>query len=596
MLKPVENVYREKKNLNGIWRFRIDSKGEGHTQRWWELPLKNARDIPVPASYNDVFADEAIRNHVGDAWYQTEVMIPNGWRAQRKVLRFDAVTHKAIVWVNDIEVMRHEGGYTPFEVDVTQCVGDSRVVRVTVCVNNVLTWDTIPPGMLVDLPDGRQKQVYFHDFFNYAGVHRTVWLYQTPQVFVQDITVRTRVEGAAGLVEYEVDSVDKADVFVEIHDALGELVGTSIGTEGVVRIDDVSLWQPGKGYLYTLTAHLSREGEKLDSYTVNVGVRTIEVVGRKFLINGNPFYFRGFGKHEDSDFRGKAHDDVVMIHDFALMEWMGSNSFRTSHYPYAEEVLDYADRHGIVVINETAAVGMCLTLGILATMKGKPTQLYSDSAISQRTQNAHVQAIKELVARDKNHPCVVMWCIANEPDSNPEEAYSYFSPLVELTRSLDSTRPVTFTNVMYSPPHLDKIAGLFDVLCLNRYFGWYSETGGDIRWAEQALEQELHQWIEKHDMPIMMTEYGGDTLSGLHAVTPQMWTEEYQVELLQMYHRVFDRIDGVVGEHVWTFADFATSQGVMRVGGNCKGVFTRDRKPKSSARVLRERWLANKNI
>lgn len=594
MLKPIENVYREKRSLNGLWRFRVDTHREGRLSQWWTGRLPDAREIPVPASYNDIFADESIRNHVGDAWYQTDVFVPPSWAAERWVLRFDAATHAATVWINDRQVAFHQGGYTPFEIDVSEHLTDESTFRLTVCVNNELTWDTLPPGMIVDLPGNRRKQIYFHDFFNYSGLHRTVWLYRTPKTFVSDISVVTDVDRVQGLVHYSAQICGQGEVTARIFDADGHLCATQKGESGTLLIDNVKLWKPGAAYLYSLCVQIEVDGRAVDSYVLMVGVRTVKVVGRKFLINGEPFYFRGFGKHEDSDFRGKAHDDVVMVHDFALMDWAGANSFRTSHYPYAEEVLDYADRHGIVVINETAAVGMCLTLGILSSLKGKPAELYSDAAISDRTHLAHQSAIRELIARDKNHPSVVMWCIANEPDSNPDKAYDYFAPLVSLTRELDPSRPVTFTNVMYSPPHLDKIAGLFDVLCLNRYFGWYSETGGDIAWAEHELEKELNQWVAKHELPIVMTEYGCDTLSGLHSATPTMWTEEYQVKLLEMYHRVFDRFDAVVGEHVWTFADFATSQGVMRVGGNSKGIFTRDRKPKSAAFVLRKRWTAEK--
>ena len=103
---------------------------------------------------------------------------------------------------------------------------------------------------------------------------------------------------------------------------------------------------------------MSTAGDLVDSYCQSVGVRTVEVRGKEFLINGIPFYFKGFGKHEDAPIRGKGHDDILMVHDFALLEWIGANSFRTSHYPYAEEVLDYADRQGVVVIDETAAVGL----------------------------------------------------------------------------------------------------------------------------------------------------------------------------------------------------------------------------------------------
>jgi beta-glucuronidase len=135
----------------------------------------------------------------------------------------------------------------------------------------------------------------------------------------------------------------------------------------------------------------------------------------------------------------------------------------------------------------------------------------------------------------------------------------------------------------------DMVADLFDVVMLNRYYGWYVNTG-DLPAAERALEAELNAWAAKLGKPIIMTEYGADTLPGLHSVIPAPWTEEYQAELLAIPHRVFDRVDAVVGEQVWNFADFATTSGIMRVGGNRKGVFTRDRQPKSAAHSLRRRW------
>src|SRR4051795_7776116 len=132
MLRPQDGPTRERKNLNGLWRFRLDPAGEGRGAGWWRGPLTEARDMPVPASYNDTPADAAVRDHVGDAWYQTTVRVPRGWAGQRVVLRFDAATHRAVVWVDDVEVVRHEGGYTPFEADVTDHVVAGQEVRVTV--------------------------------------------------------------------------------------------------------------------------------------------------------------------------------------------------------------------------------------------------------------------------------------------------------------------------------------------------------------------------------------------------------------------------------------------------------------------------------
>ncbi len=587
MLRPQDTATRERRRLDGLWRFSVDPAGAGRDAGWHRGPLPDAREVPVPASYNDVFADPAIRDHVGDAWYQTTVRVPRGWDGHRVVLRFDAATHRAVVWVDDVEVARHEGGYTPFEADVTAHVRPGEEFRLTAVVDNRLTWESVPPGIVEDTPAGL-RQTYFHDFFNYAGLHRSVWLYSTPPARIDDLTVVTGLSSGTGTVDYRVEAAGAdAGVRATLLDAEGSEVARADGAAGVLTVEDVHPWQPGEGYLYDLRVELLAEDEVVDTYTLPVGIRTVEVRGTQFLVNGEPFRFRGFGKHEDAPFRGKGHDDVLMVHDFALMNWCGANSFRTSHYPYAEEVLDYADRHGIVVIDEVAAVGQNLALiGGVSGRQMAPT--FSPETISEAGRQTHAQAIRELVARDKNHPSVVLWSITNEPDSATEAAEEYFRPLFELTRELDPTRPVGHVNVFLAPHGEDRLAPYSDVVMLNRYFGWYAFTG-DLDTAETVWQAELDEWAAD-GKPIIVTEYGADTLAGLHSVTPQPWSEEYQVEFLEMNHRVFDRVEAVVGEHVWNFADFATTSGITRVDGNKKGVFTRDRRPKAAAFTLRRRW------
>ena len=155
MLKPIETAERPLKSLDGIWRFRIDAQGRGRAEEWWRAPLREARDIAVPASYNDLFPAAEIRDHVGDAWYQTEASIPAAWVGQRIVLRFDAATHRAVVWFDGHEVARHEGGYTPFEADVSALAKPGSAQRITVCVNNELHWGSIPPGRVLRGEIGR---------------------------------------------------------------------------------------------------------------------------------------------------------------------------------------------------------------------------------------------------------------------------------------------------------------------------------------------------------------------------------------------------------------------------------------------------------
>ena len=376
-----------------------------------------------------------------------------------------------------------------------------------------------------------------------------------------------------------------ADVAVKVLDPNGTEVASAEGATGTVRIDDADFWAPGHGALYTLEIHAGS-----DVYPQRFGIRTVAIEDGVFKINGKPFYFRGYGRHEDNMIRGKQHDDVSMINDFDIMRWQGANSFRTSHYPYAEEVMDYADEQGWVVIDETPAVGLNMGLGGgIFGSQGFTT--FSEETVNKATQEVHAREIRDLIARDKNHPCVVIWSIANEPETNTPASRTYFEPLAQVAREADPTRPVGYVNVMLSTPDVEQITDLFDVIMLNRYYGWYVNTG-DLADAEAALRAELDQWIADYPgKPIIFTEFGPDTLNGNKDFFRRPWSEEFQKDNIAMFMRVFDDYPEVQGEQMWNFADFQTTPGIMRVGGNKKGMFTRDRQPKLNAYAVRERWL-----
>jgi len=506
------------------------------------------------------------------------------------MIRADSATHKGRIYVNDEFLVEHEGGYTPFEADVSHLVTPGEKFLLTIAVDNTLTYSTLPPGMVSVSPQtGKKMQTYMHDFYNYAGLARSVWLYSVPEQHIVDVTIVTDVEGETGLITYDVEVSNNGtgSVKVSVVDEDGAVVANSTGSQGKIEIPSVNLWQPGAAYLYQVHVSIVGSDDKvIDTYSVPTGVRTIEVKGTDFLINGKSFYFTGFGAHEDSEIRGKGFDPVLMVHDFELRHWMGANSFRTSHYPYAEEIMEYADRQGIVVIDETPAVG--LSLSLMGGVEGEaPANTWGPDGLD--TYAAHERSIHELIRRDKNHACVVLWVIANEPAAQEEGAHEYFEPLAKLTRELDPSRPIAYANQGAATFETDLISDLFDVNLLNRYFGWYSQTG-DLEAAEIALEEELQGWADKFDRPMIMSEYGADTIAGLHSVASVPFSEEFQTDMLEMYHRVFDRIPAMSGEHVWNFADFQTSVGIRRVDGNKKGVFTRDRKPKAAVHALRKRW------
>jgi beta-glucuronidase len=277
----------------------------------------------------------------------------------------------------------------------------------------------------------------------------------------------------------------------------------------------------------------------------------------------------------------------LLVKDYQLMRWTGANSYRTSHYPYSEEEMQMADREGFLIIDEIPAVSL---------------QFENDENAAIRLRMC-LQQLDELVARDKNHPSVVMWRVANEPmpsslnpgnlaaptngDPSVVRGKQFLDTLLRRARELDPTRLVTLVTVMGGPQDWMQQC---DVICMNRYWGWYV-LGGEMDKALASLEQELDQVWNLWHKPIIMTEFGADTMPGLHGQPPVMWTEEYQADYIRGHLEVAGRKDYVAGMQVWNFADFAAVQSIMRIGGlNMKGIFTRTRTPKLAAHVLREFW------
>ena len=589
MLYPVSTESRQLVGLDGIWNFKLD-KGNGLSDKWFEKKLEETITMAVPASYNDLNETTEVRDHVGNVWYEREFVVQKQLLTERLVLRFGSVTHKAKVYINGTLAAEHKGGFTPFEVEINELVSVGKN-RLTVCVDNIVDETILPVGLFKEetLADGTKKLKNSpnFDFFNYAGIHRPVKIYTTPKNYISDITLVSNLNGDNGVIDYSVDLNGTGEVKVSFVDEEGNTVATALGSTGVLNVKNVKLWEPLKAYLYNVVVELTDANGVVDIYELPFGVRTVEVKDGKFLINNKPFYFKGFGKHEDSYVHGRGFDEAINIKDFSLMKWIGANSFRTAHYPYSEEIMRLADRQGIVVIDETPGVGIHLNFMATLMVGGEKRDTFKEI----QTFEHHKDVIRELVARDKNHACVVMWSVANEPASEEKGAYEYFKPLVDLTRELDpQKRPVTIVTHMMATPDKCLVADFIDVLCLNRYYGWYV-AGGDFESAKAMLNAELTGWGKRcPGKPIMFTEYGADTVAGLHDTNPVMFTEEYQVEYFNANHEVVDTFETFIGEQVWNFADFATSQGIIRVQGNKKGVFTRDRKPKYVAHVLRNRW------
>ncbi len=561
MLYPIQNDARNRLDLSGIWDFQIDPQERGEKDQWYN-GLKNARPIAVAGSWNDQYGDLAL--YLGMAWYARTVTIPASWQAERVMLRAGSANYWATVWVNEKGAGEHEGGHLPFTFDVTALVSFDGPNTIAIQVENDLEPARVPSGnmnetILGGFP-GHPSTTF--DSFPFAGLHRPAVLYSVPQVYIDDITVVTGREGANGVVRVQVSvaggAVESGQVKLsgEAQTVEAGLAFEGNSAQATLVVPSARLWSDQEPYLYEMTVSAGD-----DRYTLAVGIRTVEVAGGQILLNGRPVQLRGFGRHEDFYASGRGLNLPLLVKDYDLMRWTGANSYRTSHYPYSEEEMMLADREGFLIIDEIPAVSL---------------QFDTEEKVAERLRMA-LQQTEEMIARDKNHPSVIMWSVANEPmlpdamatlgggarRPAPPETIDFFRTLLDRARRLDPALPATLVGVMGGP---DEWLALADVICINRYYGWYVQ-GGQLDQALAALDRELDALWQAHGKPIIITEFGADTVAGLHAEPPVMWSEEYQVELIRGYLDVAARKGFVAGMHVWHFADFAAVQSRGRVGG-----------------------------
>lgn len=591
-LYPQQNVCRNVLDISGIWKFKKDVKNTGEAEQWFN-GLTDAEQIAVPGSWND--QHEGDHNYLGTAWYELETNVPEAWKNDNIYIRVGSAVYFSKLWINGIAVGQHEGGHLPFAFLISDKIKWGEKNRITIEVENELKPDRIPNG---NVKGGSFSNfpASNYDFFPYAGLSRKVFLYSTPKkAAIKDITVQTDFEGSTGKLSVLVvkeGAINKGVLNIKGHGVNKDVPFTFRNHQVEVKTDipNVELWSPKNPALYEVTVYLGSKKSPLDVYTLETGVRTIKVTSTQVLLNGEPILLKGFGKHEDFPIYGRATTLPVMVKDYSLMKWVGANSYRTSHYPYSEEYYTMADKEGFLIIDETPAVGLVFFDG--------------DEAIQKRHAQAEF-ALKEVISRDKNHPSVVAWSVANEPSirdlaatfqgkiseatqKEVSEGRKTLSGLMKKAKELDPTRITSFASVMGGP--YDWLTDC-DVIFLNRYYGWYTNVGYFDQ-ARAYLNGELDKIYNQFKKPILLSEFGADAIAGSHGTEDEIFTEEYQKKLINMYLDVANSKEYIVGMHIWNFADFRTAQAIMRVDGmNLKGVFTQNRRPKMAAHLLRERWF-----
>ncbi|MBQ8659149.1 MAG: beta-glucuronidase [Clostridia bacterium] len=555
MLYPKINHRRDVYNLNGVWEYAFVEEDY--------LPTAmnpNGKPMAVPASYNEILTDMNMKEYSGKVLYEREFAVPKREDCLYR-LRIGATSHKCEVYLNSEKIGEGINGFYPIDLPLE---GLKEQNRLSIVIDNRLTAQTFPNGRIKN-----GKQLIQHDFYNYTGIHRDVLVYTLPKQHIDDVVIRTVVDGDYGKVSVEVRGEYK-DIRYRVLNERGEEVVCS--KENVFQIPDPVRWEVLNSYLYTLIVETDT-----DQYEEKFGIRKVEIKGTQFLVNDKPVYFKGFGMHEDFFVLGKGNNPAVTLRNFECMKWINANSFRTSHYPYSEEVLDLADRYGFLVIDEAPAAGLVLW-----------EECFGENGANEETLAIHKELMKRLYERDKNHPCVVMVSVSNEPQTTEKNSEKYFEEVFAYTRKFWEV-PVTLVEPSLGYAHNSCVAKFSDVICVNRYLGWYTNHG-DLTVIEEKLTKDLTDFYEKYKKPVILSEFGADTIEGLHTLPAEGFSEDFQTFYIAENCKVLDKLDFCIGEHVWNFADFKTQQTTGRVRGNRKGVFTKERQPKMAAYYLKERW------
>ncbi|MEH7113074.1 beta-glucuronidase [Neobacillus niacini] len=576
MLYPQTNQLRNEISLDGFWKFAKDERNEGDS-KGWQHSIPSDREIAVPASWNEQYQDLVHFFHTG--WYEKEVIIPHIYKNHQIIVRVGAANYYSRVWFNGNLVGEHEGGHLPFSIDITEFIDWDGPNKIIISVDVRIKPDSLPAGEVenehIIQKNGFKGQFprNYYDFFPYGGISRPVSLVVLPKTHIEDVTVVTDIiNNSTGQVDFNLtlNQPFTGLVSVMIEKEVEEFnLSNQTSVNGRLTIKDAKFWSMDHPHLYPLTIGLSEEGEKIDQYVLKVGIRTIAIDGDQLLLNGEPIFLRGVGLHEDFAVLGKGMHPAIIVKDMNLLNWLGGNSLRTSHYPYSDEFLNYADKNGILVIGETPFVGF--------------VESHYNSTIEEK---AH-RVISEMILRDKNHPSIIAWSLANEGNTFVPQADGFYKSLYDHAKSLDQGRPITIVNCL--DVEGDVALKHFDFVCINRYYGWYTQPGL-LDEACEILNNQLDLCHELFGKPVMVTEFGADAVAGMHMDPPELFSEEYQAEMITRQYEIIRSKAYTIGAHIWVLSDFKTSQNAKRVILNRKGLFTRERQPKLAAHEIKKVW------
>lgn len=551
-------------SLNGKWNYIIDPYETGYLN--FHAEVYDQKNAGSPSAYYNNYHAKNKSELVEYDFDKSPVMsIPGDWNTQNKellyyegtiwlkrsfnyslhqpgnrvFLYFGAVNYKADVYLNGKKLGTHEGGFTPFSFEITSIVKPKDNYLV-VKADNKRSKEAVPAMNT--------------DWWNYGGITRDVLLVEEPPLFIKDYQVQLKKDDAGIITGYISLSQETEGEPITLNipelNIKQELQTTATGTATFTiapkQYGNIQYWRPETPKLYSVTIKTNNQ-----SITDNIGFRTITTKGDEILLNGQPVFLRGICLHEEINGRraSSAADAATLLQ---RAKELGCNYVRLAHYPHNEHMLRMADKMGLMVWEE---------IPVYWTIDFKNEQTFA---------NAKNQ-LTAMMARDKNRACTIIWSVANETPIS-EERNHFLRNLVQQAKMLDDTRLISGALLTRNENGVgiidDPMGEYFDIISINQYRGWY---GGDLATAPDA------QWTTPYNKPLVISEFGGDALAGLHGKKEERWTEEYQEYLFRQNLLMIEKMPHIRGTSPWILTDFRSPRRVLpgiQDGFNRKGLYS----------------------
>ncbi|MBQ8899097.1 MAG: hypothetical protein IJY86_11620 [Clostridia bacterium] len=515
--------------LGGEWFLREDRDETGLD---FDRPVDGSyRRVNVPSDVSVSIPERP--DATGVFWYKKTFTPEGDLGSKRGVLHFEAVNHTAHVWLNGKYLGMNSQGYLPFELDATGAILPGRENDLTVRVDTRRCQGQLPTSFY---------------WKNYGGIIRDVWLYSTEKEnYIQNAFVCARADGTA---VFTVSSKGAECFRLEVKDGEGNTViardveGASVSTE----LDGVKLWSPEEPNLYTAEISLISNGAVLDRTVFCYGYRDFEARDGKLWLNGKEIFLKGFNRHEDHpDFGGAANREVIE-HDLAMIKASGANFIRMCHYPHDRYELELADRLGLCLLVE---IPLCAYLGPTFGVEGTENKPQNELVYA----NA-VDFLRRMIARDRNHPSVVIWSVSNENNEPADPCVlDNHKGLIALAKKLDPSRPAVHVSTYSTHADRDKYFEHDDIICFNAYP--VQNTRVEQRRRDVSCEESARMIPETVEAlrklypgkPVIITEFGSRTGVPADSVDDEMLQE---AGVAAEYLAAAECANGA---SVWVFAD-----------------------------------------